>query len=245
MIDIAMFDYLNVFWFAVLPYVSVAIFFLITIQRYVGQGFTYTSLSSQFLENKAHFWGLVPFHYGILTVLFGHVIGFLIPKQLLLWNSDPVRLYVLEITGFIGGVFALVGLVNLIIRRLTNVKAKIVTSRADWIILTIIGIQMLSGLYTAIFHNWGSFWFATSISPYLWSLVQFNPYISYVTAMPYMVKFHIIGAYFIILIFPFTRLVHALVVPNPYLWRKPQMVRWYWDRKRIRKPDFQTPKRKP
>jgi len=36
------------------------------------------------------------------------------------------------------------------------------------------------------------------------------------------------------LLFPFTRLVHLLVVPNPYLWRKPQMVRWYWDRKKIR-----------
>jgi len=27
--------------------------------------------------------------------------------------------------------------------------------------------------------------------------------------------------------FPFTRLVHILVVPNPYLWRRTQVVRWY------------------
>jgi nitrate reductase gamma subunit len=38
---------------------------------------------------------------------------------------------------------------------------------------------------------------------------------------------HIINAYLLILLFPFTRLVHILVVPNPYLWRKPQVVRWY------------------
>ena len=36
------------------------------------------------------------------------------------------------------------------------------------------------------------------------------------------------------LVFPFTRLVHVLVVPNPYLWRKTQVVIWNWDRKRIR-----------
>ncbi|MFQ6610595.1 MAG: respiratory nitrate reductase subunit gamma [Fidelibacterota bacterium] len=32
--------------------------------------------------------------------------------------------------------------------------------------------------------------------------------------------------------FPFSRLVHVLVVPNPYLWRRPQLVRWNWNRTR-------------
>jgi nitrate reductase gamma subunit len=45
--------------------------------------------------------------------------------------------------------------------------------------------------------------------------------------MPFLVKFHIVNAYLVIGYFPFTRLVHVLVVPNPYLWRKPQVVRWY------------------
>lgn len=235
------FDYLNVFWFAVLPYLALVVFFLITIQRYIRRGFTYSSLSSQFLENRVHFWGLVPFHYGILVILFGHLVGFLIPRQLLLWNSNPFRLYVLEITAFIGGVFTLVGLVNIVVRRLTNLKLRITTTVADWIVIGVLIFQVATGLYTAVFHNWGSFWFATSMSPYLWSIVQFSPDISYVTPLPVMVKLHIIGAFAIIFLFPFTRLVHVLVVPNPYLWRKPQVVRWYWDRKRIRTPEFQVP----
>ncbi len=45
--------------------------------------------------------------------------------------------------------------------------------------------------------------------------------------MPHMVKLHIINAFVIVGFFPFTRLVHILVIPNPYLWRKPQVVRWY------------------
>ena len=61
--------YLNPLLFGVLPYVSVIVFILMTIIRYRSRTFSYSSLSSQFLENRLHFWAVVPFHYGILTVL--------------------------------------------------------------------------------------------------------------------------------------------------------------------------------
>ena len=236
--DSSFFDYLDVFWFAVLPYVALVVFFLITIRRYTRRQFTYSSLSSQFLENRLHFWGMVPFHYGILTILTGHLIGFLIPKQVLLWSSAPARLYVMETAAFISALFALIGLVNIILRRLTDVKARMVTTIADWIVLAILVFQTVTGLYTAIFHSWGSYWFATSLSPYLWSIVQLTPEISHVTPLPLMVKLHVISAFAIIFLFPFTRLVHILVVPNPYLWRKPQIFRWHSDRKTIRTTAF-------
>ena len=65
------------------------------------------------------------------------------------------------------------------------------------------------------------------MTPYLWSLLKLNPDFTSIAAMPWAVKFHIVNAYAVIGFFPFTRLVHVLVVPNPYLWRKPQVVRWY------------------
>ncbi len=234
------FDYFNVLCFSALPYVALFVFFLITIQRYTNRAFTYSSLSSQFLENKVHFWALVPFHYGILLVLTGHVVGFLIPRQVMIWNSEPLRLYVLEVSAFVGAIFTLVGLVNILIRRLTNAKAFMVTSLADWIVIGILVVQVGTGIYTAIFHSWGSYWFASSVSPYLWSILTLNPDISFVTPLPAMVKLHIVGAFVIILLFPFTRLVHILVVPNPYLWRKPQVVRWNWNRRTIRTPGFKV-----
>ncbi len=237
--NITLFAYLNLFWFTILPYVALFTFFLVTIQRYRGKGFTYSSLSSQFLENKIHFWAMVPFHYGILVVLFGHLIGFLLPAQILAWNSAPLRLYILEISGFIGGIFTLVGLINIIIRRLSDAKTKMVTSTADWVVIGVLVFQIGTGLYTAIFHSWGSSWFASSMSPYLWSIVKLSPEIAYVTPLPVMIKLHIIAAFAMIILFPFTRLVHALVVPNPYLWRKTQVVRWYWDRKKIRTTEFE------
>jgi nitrate reductase gamma subunit len=217
--------------FAVLPYVAVVILVLMTIQRYRQQSFSYSSLSSQFLENRHHFWGLVPFHYGILVVIGGHIVAFLIPRQILVWNSHPLRLYVLELSALIFALLTLIGLLAAMVRRWTNPKIRVVTSVSDWIVYALLLIQVVSGIYTAVFYPWGSSWYAASAAPYLWSLVKLNPEIGYVTSMPHMVKLHIINAFVIVGFFPFTRLVHILVIPNPYLWRKPQVVRWYGKKK--------------
>jgi len=225
MVDTA--SYLDPLMFAVLPYVVFFTFFLVTIQRYRMRTFSYSSLSSQFLENRRHFWGLVPFHYGILVVLAGHVVAFLFPRELLLFNSRPLRLYILEISALIFGLLTLVGLVASIARRFEVSKVRTVTSVSDWILYALLLIQVLSGIYIAVFHPWGSSWFAASVTPYLWSLVKMNPDITSIAAMPHSVKLHIVNAYLVIGFMPFTRLVHVLVVPNPYLWRRPQVVRWY------------------
>lgn len=219
--------YLDQLLFAVVPYLVVFTLILVTIQRYRAQSFTYSSLSSQFLENRQHFWALVPFHYGILAVVVGHIVAFLIPREILWWNSHPLRLYVLELSALIFALLTLIGLLAAMARRFTNSKIRLVTTPLDWIIYVLLLIQIVSGIYMAVFYPWGSSWFATSATPYLWSLVKLNPDISYVASMPYMVKLHIINAFVIVGFFPFSRLVHILVIPNPYLWRKPQVVRWY------------------
>lgn len=225
---------LDTFFFSMFPYIIIFTFLLVTIQRYRAKAYTFSSLSSQFLENKQHFWAMIPFHYGIIAVLAAHFVWFLVPDTVLWWNRVPARLYVMEIAMFIFGLMTLIGLINIIIRRQTNSMAKVVTSKADWWVLGFLTIQVVTGLYTAYFYRWGSSWFAASLTPYLWSVIKLSPDLTYISAMPFMVKAHIVSAYSIILLFPFTRLVHALVVPNPYLWRKPQVVRWYWNRKKIR-----------
>ena len=45
-------------------------------------------------------------------------------------------------------------------------------------------------------------------------------------------KLHLFLGLTIFLVFPFTRLVHILVIPNMYLWRRTQVVRWYGPRGR-------------
>ena len=217
----------NQFLFVALPYVCLFTFFLMTIYRYRVQSFSFSSLSSQFLENKQHFWAVVPFHYGILAVTAGHLIAIFIPRTILAWNGHPLRLYVLEVSALACGMLTLIGLVAIVLRRGTISKIRQVTSVTDWILFAMLLIQTVSGIAIAIFHPWGSSWFATNMSPYLWSIFKLDPDISFVVAMPPLVKLHIILAFLTVGFFPFTRLVHLLVVPNPYLWRKTQVVRWY------------------
>jgi nitrate reductase gamma subunit len=219
--------YANGVFLMVLPYLAMFVFFLGTIWRYRQAPFTYSSLSSQFLENRQHFWAVVPFHYGIITILVGHIVGFLIPREILAWNSRPLRLYVLETSALIFGLLTLIGLVGCIHRRLTVSKVRAVTSPMDWFVFALLLVQVASGVYVAIFRAWGSSWFASAAVPYLWSLIRLNPDLGLISAMPLEVKLHIVMAYTLIGVTPFTRLVHILVAPNPYLWRKNQVVRWY------------------
>ncbi|MFP3939794.1 MAG: respiratory nitrate reductase subunit gamma [Thermoanaerobaculia bacterium] len=212
---------------AVLPYAALLLFFLGTIYRYRAQSFTYSSLSSQFLENRQHFWALVPFHYGIIAVLAGHLVAFLVPRSILLWNAKPLRLYILEASALAFGILTLVGLLGIVARRLTEPKVRVVTSGADWVVYGLLLVQVGSGVYVALFHPWGSSWFASAMAPYLWSLVRLAPEVATVAALPWAVKLHVIGAWVLIGFFPFSRLVHVLVAPNPYLWRRKQVVRWY------------------
>lgn len=219
--------HLDVPLFVVLPYVAVFTMLLVTIQRYRSAKFTYSSLSSQFLENRKHFWALVPMHYGILIVLLLHLIGFLIPRCVLAWNSNLLRLYVLEVIALSAGLITLVGMINVLVRRISVSKIKVVTNVADWILIAMLLFQIGGGIYIAVFYPWGSSWFASSASPYLWSIITMQPEIAYISELPFAVKLHIAGAFVVIGFFPFTRLVHILVMPTPYLWRRPQVVRWY------------------
>lgn len=229
----------NNFFFIAFPYIAVIVFLVGTIYRYRSTSFGYSSLSSQFLEGKNLFWGSIPFHIGILVVFLGHLTAFLFPRETLLWNSEPVRLIILEVSAFIFGLSVLFGLVALFVRRITNDRLRVVTSKMDIIIELILIVEVILGCWIALGYRWGSSWFAADLSPYLWSIVKLSPEIGAVSAMPVVIKLHIILAFSIILIFPFTRLVHFLVAPLHYITRPYQRVIWNWDRKAIRDP--QTP----
>ncbi len=224
----------DVFMFIVLPYLAFAIFFVETIRRYFKEQYSYTSLSSQFLENRFHFWGLVPFHYGILATLIGHGIAFALPRELLWWNSIPARLFILEITALIFGIMAFVGILHIVIRRAKYGPLRVVTSKMDWVLYGFLLLIITSGIGTAIFYRYGTSWFASAISPYLWSLIKFHPDISAISQMPHLFKMHVVSAFCLIAVFPFTKLVHVLVMPNHYFLRKRQVVKWNWNRKTIR-----------
>lgn len=226
---------LDNFFFIILPYAAITLAVVVTVQRYFKRGFTYSSLSSQFLESDELFYGSVPWHIGILFVLIGHVIGFAIPRQVLWFNGVPARLYILETTGLLFGLLAFVGIVSLIVRRISSARIRAVTTWMDVVVLLVLLAQVALGVFTALTYRWGSSWYATSAVPYLRSLFSLQPDLTMIAPLPLAVKAHIVGAYVFLAILPFSRLVHMLVVPIHYLWRPYQIVIWNWDRRRDRR----------
>lgn len=217
--------------FAVFPYVAIILLIVVSIQRYRSRAFTFSSLSSQFLETRRLFWGSIPFHFGIIGILLGHLVGLLIPRQVQMWNEVPLRLYVLEITALVFGLMALVGLAALVYRRFTSKRLLVVHSAADKLLYLILATSIVTGLWIALGYRWGSAWYAQVATPYLWSIFTFQPDIQAIVALPLVVKIHILTAWSLIAVFSFTRMVHVLVAPLPYLWRPHQVVIWNRDRK--------------
>lgn len=216
----------NTVLFVVFPYVAVVIAIVVGIYRYRNSRFTYSSLSSQFLENRTLFWGSAPWHYGVILILTAHTLALLFPK---LWGdllSDRIRLYVLEISGLALALMTVVGLSLLILRRLRFNRVSSVTSSADWLLLAALLVQVGFGYWIALFYRWGSGWYVHTAVPWLESLLTFQPQITFVTALPWPVQLHLLGGFFIILLFPFTRLVHVVTFPITYLWRPLQVVIW-------------------
>ena len=221
-------------------------FFVIgTIYRYRETKFKYSSISSQFFETRMLYWGSVPFHYGIIFLFFGHLTAFLIPRYVLLWNQQPLRLAILEITAFVAAILTFLGLINLFYRRLKNPYVRKVTNYADIILEILLLTEIFLGLWVAYSYRWGSTWFAVVLSPYLKSIFEFNPKTDAIVMLPLGVQLHIIFAFLILLIIPFTRLVHLLVFPLSYLWRPYQKVIWNWDRKKVRNPKIKWTIHKP
>ncbi|HJW73553.1 MAG TPA: respiratory nitrate reductase subunit gamma [Geothrix sp.] len=220
------------FLFVGFPYVALTLAIVVSILRFTWRPFSYSSLSSQFLETETLFWGSSLWHWGILWVLSGHLFAFFLPEAILAWNARPLRLYLLEISGLSMALLALVGVVTLIIRRFTDRRVKVVTSALDLVLLGVLLFQVTSGIDVAIRYRWGSSWFSTNAAPYLWSLLKLAPRPELIVPLPWMVKIHFLSGFLVILLLPFTRLVHFLVVPVFYYWRKPQVV--IWNRKGLR-----------
>lgn len=213
-------------FFVIFPYISLTIAIVVTIYRSIYRPFTLSSNSSQLLERKKLYWGSVSFHYGIVLVLLGHLFALLLPRGLLLWNSVPIRLYVLELTGLALGIWALVGLLILLWRRLSEKRVRVITTPMDLVVLLLVIVSTLTGVLVATLYRFGTSWFTVIFTPYLISLFTFQPMVSLVAPLPWLIKLHVINFFILLAVFPFSRLIHIITYPVGYLIRPWQIVIW-------------------
>jgi nitrate reductase gamma subunit len=212
--------------FVAFPYVAVVVCVVASALRYRSSRYSYSAMSSQFLEHRGLRWGSAPWHVGILLILAGHLFVFLFPGLTAsLLAARPILLAV-EGAGIAFSVLCVAGLLVLILRRLTSARVQAVTTTMDLVVLAALLVQVLLGLAVAVQYRWGASWGAASLAPYLWSLASLRPDPSYVADMPPLVKAHLVGAWGFILLIPFSRLVHMFSIPLGYLARAPQLVVW-------------------
>lgn len=223
---------LDIVLFIVFPYVAVFLAVFGSVYRYFTNRFSYSSLSSELVENEWLFWGAAPWHYGIVPTLLIHLAGFTLPRVMALLHGTPTLLYLAELGGKVLAVTALAGMVALILRRLAHPKLRAVTSAMDWVVLVLLLNQVFLGSWTAIFYRWGAPWFLYTATPWVASLATFSPQPQFVAALPLVPRLHFLNATLLIAIFPFSRLVHMVTFPITYLWRSFQVV--IWNRRAIR-----------
>lgn len=222
-------DFLNFFLFQIFPYIAIAAFLLGCLLRFDRDPYSWRTKSSQLLRRKQLIIGSVCFHVGILVVLLGHAGGLLTP--IFVWDSLGIAhgsKQILAMTaGGLAGTLCLIGLCILLHRRLFDPRIRKNSSFADIAVLVLLLAQLLLGLMTipvsmqhldghemVKFMNWAQYIVTLRGGAH-----------EFISDVALIFKLHITLGLFLLLIFPFTRLVHALSAPLGYLVRPYQIVR--------------------
>lgn len=212
--------------FIAFPYLAVIVAVVMSLYRYFDNRFTYSSLSSQLLENRYLAWASVAWHYSILAILAAHVLAALFPSFWRALIGGQFRLYVMEITGMGLALMSILGMGIFIWRRIVSGRVRKVTTTGDWVLLIALLVQVAMGFLVAFYYRWGAVWYLRTAVPWLESLVRLDPQTDAVTVLPWLIKLHFLGGFAIIVLIPFTRLIHAFTFPFMYLWRPYRVVIW-------------------
>lgn len=140
-------SFLDIALWVVLPYVSFAILIVGLAWRYKTDQYGWTSRSSQWNEPTILRWASPLFHFGVLFVFVGHVMGLVIPKT---WTqalgvSQHTYHLIATIPGSIAGVMTILGLALLIYRRLVVKSVRVATTRMDIVTYVMLCIPVLLG----------------------------------------------------------------------------------------------------
>jgi len=224
---------MNAFLLGVFPYVAFTVAVVGLLWRLRAGRQTITASSSQLLESRVLSWASVSWHYAILAILLVHLVAIFVPRAVNAAMASPSRLLAVELTCFALGLTALWSLVALGLRRLFVREAK---QRLDGLVWALLLLQVGTGVFVAATARWGLAWFPHVATPWLGSLARLAPRIDFVTNLPPAAKIHLVGAFVLLAVVPFTRLAHVLAAPIAYLWRSPQIVVWWRPRPALTTP---------
>ncbi|MDO5721772.1 MAG: respiratory nitrate reductase subunit gamma [Actinomycetaceae bacterium] len=213
---------LSLFLWVGVPYLSLAIMVVGLIWRYKSDQYGWTSKSSQLQESFILRAASPLFHFGIIFVGLGHLMGLAVPDS---WTSAVgVSAHAYHLVATIGGSIAalmtLVGMFGLLYRRFVTKAVRFANTKRDVVAWVFLAIPILLGTWATlrqqIFGASGGYDYRQTISPWLRSLFYFQPQPELMQAVPIEFKLHILAAFLLFAIWPFTRLVHVFSAPVLY-----------------------------
>ena len=221
-------NYLNQFAFQIYPYIVMAVFFIGSWARFDRSMYTWRTGSSQLLSSRGMRVGSNLFHVGILVVLGGHLVGLLTPHAVYsMVISAPQKQLLAMVVGGVFGVMCFVGICILLVRRLTNPRVRATGTLGDMLVLVLLFVQLVLGLGTIVVsshHLDGGEMIL--LADWAQHIVTFRAGAAgFILNVAWIYKAHLLLGMTLILVAPFTRLVHVWSIPVSYLWRPYQVVR--------------------
>lgn len=215
---------MDVVLWGVLPYLVLAVLISGTIWRYRYDQFGWTTRSSQLYESRLLRIGSPLFHFGILFVLVGHIVGLVIPES---WTeavgvSEGFYHANALLIGGIAGFCTLVGVLILVYRRRTTGPVFMATTKNDKAMYVALVGAIVLGLAATLSGSGvvgEAYNYRESVSVWFRSLFILQPDVHAMAEAPWPFHLHVLVAMLLFASWPFTRLVHAFTAPAHYLFR--------------------------
>ncbi|MEV4358960.1 respiratory nitrate reductase subunit gamma [Nonomuraea sp. NPDC004186] len=206
----------------VLPYLTLLVFVGGLIWRHRYDKFGWTTRSSQLYESPLLRVASPLFHYGLVFVIVGHVTGLLIPAS---W-TDAIGVsnaaYHLNalVWGGLAGLVTLVGLALLIYRRRATGPVFMATTANDKVMYAVLAASIVAGVVTTVTGYVPSdVSYRTTVAPWFRGIFILQPDAAAMRQADVLYKVHTLIGMALFVLFPFSRLVHALSAPLGYLFR--------------------------
>jgi nitrate reductase gamma subunit len=215
---------LNHILFGIYPYIALSVLVIGSVVRFDREQYTWRTGSSQLLRRRQLVMGSVLFHVGVLAIFAGHFVGLLTPIAVFdaLGVPHSAKQMLAIVAGGGAGVLCLVGGGMLLHRRLFDPRIRATSTFGDSAILIMLMGQLLLGLSTipqSLKHMDGHE--MVKFMGWAQGIFTLRPgSADLLTDVHWVFKVHIVLGLTILLVFPFTRLVHMLSAPVWYLNRR-------------------------
>ena len=221
---------MDILLWSVLPYLAIGSFVIGLVWRYKYDKFNWTTRSSQIYEGKLLRVAGPLFHLGLFAVIGGHIVGLLIPDS---WTAalgvsqEMYHIGAITLGGF-AGVATILGIILLIYRRRTTATVFAATTKNDKTMYVFLLATLLAGSAATLSsagvigteHN-----YRETVSPWVRSILLLQPDGTLIMQSPLAFRIHAVTGMLLFIIWPFTRLVHALSAPIGYMFRPPIIYR--------------------